>query len=193
MRKLIYFVACTIDRFIAREDGSFDYAFLMEGEHITDQIESFPETIPAPMREAAGITGSNQWFDAVLMGRRTYEVGLKAGLTNPYPHLKQYVFSHSLGVSPDAAVELVSGDPLEKVRELKQGSEKAIWLCGGGELAAALFPEIDELILKVHPVLLGTGIPLFAGVIKQTALELTDHRIYNTGVMRLHYRVRHSP
>jgi len=190
MRKLKYYVACTVDQFIAREDGSFDF-FLFEGEQVADLFESFPETIPAHLREQLGISAENKCFDAVLMGRRTYEVGLKEGITNPYPQMKQYLFSRTLQESPDQNVELVSTDPLEFVRELKQQSGKDIWLCGGGNLAITLFSEINELILKVHPILLGCGIPLFSGVIQQTSLELTGSKIYNNGFMLLQYRLKH--
>jgi dihydrofolate reductase len=58
-------------------------------------------------------------------------------------------------------------------------------------LATTLFPEIDELILKVHPILLGSGISLFSGVIKLTSLELTGSKIYNNGFMLLNYRLKH--
>ena len=75
MRELKYYVACTVDRFIAREDGSFDF-FLMEGEQVVDLLEIFHETIPAHFR-GLGISGKNKCFDVVLMGRRTYEAGLK--------------------------------------------------------------------------------------------------------------------
>ncbi len=77
-RKLIYYVACSMDRFIAREDGSFD-CFPTEGEHFADLFESFPETIPGHLRDILGVRGENQRFDAVLMGRKTYEVGLNRG------------------------------------------------------------------------------------------------------------------
>ncbi len=176
MRELKYYVACTVDKFIARKDGSFD-CFLMEGEHVADLLKNFPETIPAHFRDKLGITAENQCFDAVLMGRRTYAVGLQEGITNPYPQMKQYVVSRTLKESPDPKVELVSSDPLALVRELKQQPGKDIWLCGGGDLAAALFPAIDEIILKVHPILLGSGIPLFSGQIQLTYLELTDSKI----------------
>jgi hypothetical protein len=45
------------------------------------------------------------------MGRRTYEVGLKIGLTSPYGHLAQYLFSRTMAASPDPSVELLRGDP----------------------------------------------------------------------------------
>jgi dihydrofolate reductase len=59
-------------------------------------------------------------------------------------------------------------------------------------LATLLFSEINELILKVNPILLGSGIPLFSGIVQQTSLELTDSKIYDNGFMLLHYRVKHD-
>jgi dihydrofolate reductase len=190
MRELKYYIACTVDRFIAREDDSYDF-FLMEGEHVADLLTTFPETIPAHVRDQFGMTAENQCFDTVLMGRRTYEVGLKEGISNPYPQMKQYVVSRTLKDRPDPAIELVSSDPLAFVRKLKEQSGRDIWLCGGGNLSTLLFSEINELILKVHPILLGSGIPLFSGVIQQTSLKLTHSKIYNNGFMLLHYRLNH--
>ena len=190
MSQLIYLVACTVDRFIARDDGSFDF-FLMEGEHVSDLLSNFPETIPGHLRGTLGITTDNQHFDTALMGRRTYEVGVKEGITNPYPHMKQHLFSRTLQQSLDPAVGLVSSDPVTFVQELKQQPSKDIWLCGGGDLATVLFPAIDEIILKVHPFLLGSGIPLFSGTISLTSLQVTDSKIYENGFMLLHYRVNH--
>lgn len=190
MRELKYYVACTVDRFISREDGSFDF-FLAEGEHFTDLIESFPETFPGHLRNILGVSAANKWFDAVLMGRKTYEVGLKEGVTNPYPHMKQYLFSRSMKASPDKNVELVSTDAISVVKELKKHPGKDIWLCGGSDLATTLFPEINEIILKVNPILLGSGIPLFSGIIKQTDLELCDSKSYSNGFMLIRYRVKH--
>ena len=190
MRRLIYYVACTVDMFIAREDGSFDF-FPAGGEHFADLLDSFPETVPSHLREALGVRAENRRFDAVLMGRNTYEVGVKVGVTNPYSTMKQYVFSRGMKESPDANVELVSEDAAGFVRRLKQEAGKDIWLCGGGDLAATLVPEIDGLILKVNPLLLGSGIPLFAAAIPQTDLELADSKVYGNGFMLLHYRVKH--
>jgi dihydrofolate reductase len=123
---------------------------------------------------------------------KTYEVGLKEGVTSPYSHMKQYLFSRSMPQSPDENVKLVSDNAIEFVNALKRESGKGIWLCGGGNLATALFTNhlIDQLILKVNPFLMGAGIPLFSDAIPQTALELTDRKIFKNGVLLLDYRVK---
>ena len=191
MRGLIYYVACTVDGFIAREDGSLD-CFLTAGEHFAHILESFPETIPAHLRDVLGVRAMNKRFDVVLMGRKTYEVGLDIGITNPYPHLKQYLFSSGMKESPDSEVQLVSGDAVAIVKELKREAGKDIWLCGGGNLATQLFPEIDELILKVNPVVIGSGIPLFRGAVKPTAVEVVASKGYKNGFRLTHYRLKHE-
>jgi len=190
MRKLTYYVACTADGFIARGDGSFDF-FPFEGEHVADLLAAFPDTIPGHLREALGVRGENRWFDAVLMGRKTYEVGLAAGVTSPYPHLRQYVVSRSLCESPDPAVSLVAGDPAAAVEALKREDGGGIWLCGGATLAAALFAQIDELILKVNPLVIGSGIPLFSGPVPTTGLRVVDSKAYANGFMLRRYDVLH--
>lgn len=187
MRTLTYYVACTADGFIAREDGSLD-SFPAEGDHLDDIVVRFPDTIPGHLRPALGVTGANRSFDAVLMGRGTYEVGSRIGITSPYGHLKQYLFSRTLAESPDPLVELVRGDPRAFVRELKKQPGRGIWLCGGGELATVLFDEIDELILKLNPVVFGSGIGLFRGSVPPARLTLSDSKTYRSGVVILRYR-----
>ena len=148
------------DGFIAREDGSFR-CFPVSVERLSEFVDSFPETFPAHFQEARGIRAENKQFDAVLMGRKTYEVGLNVGITNPYPSLKQYVFSRTMKASPDENIELVSDNPVAVVKELKKETGKDIWLCGGSALATTLFSEIDEMIVKLNPLVIGSGIPLF--------------------------------
>jgi len=191
MRKLIYYVACSLDGFIAREDSSIDFA-LPDGEHLQDLARRFPEAFPGHLRGPLGISAPNQRFDTVLMGRATYEVGLKMGITSPYPHLKQYLFSRTIAGSPDPAVELIQDDATATVRRLKQESGKDIWLCGGAKLAAAVFNEIDELILKFNPVVLGTGIPLVGGR-HEASMELVDSHTYANGCMVVRYGVGRRP
>jgi dihydrofolate reductase len=185
-RKLVYYVACTVDGFIAREDGSFDWA-LFQGEHLTDLIEKFPETFPTHLRRTLVVPENARRFDTVLMGRKTYEVGLKAGITSPYEHLRQFVVSASMQESPDSTVHLHRGDALELVRQLKAEQGKDIWLCGGAKLAAGVFTEIDELILKINPILIGSGIPLFDGVAVTRAATLSEHKVYPNGFVLVRY------
>ena len=192
MRELTYYVACSVDGFIAHADGSHA-GFSQDMDYLADIFTTFPETVPSHLRDAMGVHGKNRWFDTVLMGRHTYEIGLKEGITSPYSHMKQYLFSRSLKESPDEAVELISDSAIERVAQLKQEPGKGIWLCGGGKLATVLFSHhlIDQLVLKVNPFLMGAGIPLFADAISQTALELTDQKTYSNGVILLYYRVVH--
>jgi dihydrofolate reductase len=191
MRELVYYVAVTLDGFIAHPDGSFD-KFPWDADYGADLAAAFPETLPAHLRTPEHQRLENRWFDAVLMGRATYEVGLNEGFSNPYPTLRQYVFSRSYRESPDPHVTLVSGDAAEAVRALKQEDGKAIWLCGGSELATTMLTAdlIDRLILKLNPVVFGSGIPLFAPVVTQVLTELTAHKSYPSGHMVLHYRVK---
>ena len=192
MRELKYFVACSVDGFIAGEDGSLD-AFADDGSYFAELFASYPETCPGHLREALGVRAENERFDTVLMGRKTYEPGLEVGLSSPYPTLKQYVFSTTMEESPHEDVTLVSEDAAGLIRELKKGPGKDVWLAGGSTLAASLFSEglVDELVLKMNPVVLGSGIPLFSGDVDSTRLELADGETYSGGVTLLRYRVKH--
>ena len=188
MRKLIYYIASTVDGFIARENGAFDF-FPTTGEHLPYLVEEYPETIPTHLREVMGVRGANRHFDAVVMGKHTYDVGASAGITSPYSHLQQYVVSSTMAKSPHSAVALISADPVEAVRALKQQDGLGIWLCGGGRLAATLFDEIDEMILKINPIVLGTGTPLFRREERPVNLELIDARTFAGGVAIHRYRI----
>lgn len=176
MRQLKYYVACSLDGYIAHADGSFD-GFVTAGEAVTDYQRSLTA------------------FDTVLMGRKTYEVGLREGKTNPYPTMASYVFSRSLAVSPDPQVTLIRNGVAPFIQRLKQTPGRDIYLCGGATLAADFLAHqwIDEIIVKLNPFLMGAGIPLFAGVISQTPLTLIDHQVYDSGVVKLRYRVAAVP
>ncbi|QTX03484.1 dihydrofolate reductase family protein [Agromyces archimandritae] len=159
MRELVYYVAVSLDGFIAGPDGQFD-AFLIEGDHMDDQNERFADAIPTAAAAHLGIHQPKTTFDTVLMGWNTYAVGLPAGVTSPYPHLRQIVFTRTHEASGDR-LETSGEDPVEVVRRLKAEPGADIWLCGGGALAASLADEIDRLVLKRQPLLFGAGVPLF--------------------------------
>jgi len=190
MRRLIYYVAVSLDGFIALEDGSLD-GFIWDEKYGADLRSRFPETFPAHLQSETMGRRQNKRFDAVLMGRKTYEVGVREGITNPYPTLDQYLFSRTISEKPDKGIVLVSDDAEGVVNRLKQETGKDIWLCGGSELASTLLDAdlIDGLTVKLNPVVFGTGIPLFSGRSKPRNLELTDSKAYRSGHLLLQYRV----
>ncbi|WP_459548882.1 dihydrofolate reductase family protein [Nocardia sp. X0981] len=182
MRKLVYYVAVSLDGYIAGPDGEAD--FYPVTEDMVEWINArYPESVPTHIRELVGLPldTPNQHWDTVLMGRGTYESGLRAGVANPYPHLKQYVVSTTLEKTGDPAVELVRTDPVELVRRLGQEEGKDIWLCGGGKLAGALIDEIDQLIIKSYPVSAGTGVPVFNGAFRPTSFAPVQRREFGNG------------
>lgn len=156
MRQLVYYAAVTLDGYIAGPHGEFD-AFLVEGDHMDGINDRFADTLPTVAAEALGIEQRGDVFDTVLMGWNTYEVG---GMPSPYRHLRQIVFSRTKTVEAEN-LEVTADDPVAVVRRLKQEQGAAIWLCGGGALAATLAEEVDRLVLKRQPLLFGSGIPLF--------------------------------
>lgn len=185
MRKLVYYVAITLDGFIAGPDGgdpTGESYFPLHQDLMELIAAEFPETLPGPARQALGLDAPGTHFDTVLEGRGSYEVGLAAGVTDAYPHLRHLVFSTTMGQSPDPAVELVTADPLQRVRALKAEDGLDVWLVGGGKLAHALLPEIDRLILKQNPAVIGTGIPMFDGPFQPRLFRPTDLLQLDSGV-----------
>lgn len=185
MRRLTYFVAATLDGFIAAPGGGDPSGqdFLPVTPDLVEFLVSqFPETLPGPAREAMGITAAGQVFDTALEGRASYEVGLAAGLDDAYPHLRHLVFSSTLGSSPSDDVEVVVEDALGRVRALKAEDGKDIWLVGGGKLAHSLLPEIDRLIIKLNPSVIGSGVPIFDGPFQPTLFTTTDVVQLDAGV-----------
>lgn len=159
MRELVYYVAVSLDGYIAAPDGRFD-AFPVEGDHMGEVIGGYPDAIPTTAAERLGIPQPAGRFSTVLMGWNTYAVGLGDGLVSPYRHLEQIVFSRTRRGAAEN-LTITDADPVTLVRQLKQQPGAGIWLCGGGELAARLIDEIDRFVIKLNPLLFGDGIPLF--------------------------------
>lgn len=185
MRSLTYLIATTLDGFIAGADGADPSSFWpFTPDYIQHLVELYPETLPGGAREAMGVSGAGRVFDTVVEGRRSYEVGLAAGVSDAYPHLRHLVVSTTLEQTADPAVELVAEDPVSRIRELKEEDGAGIWLVGGGTLAHSLLDEIDQLLLKVSPFTLGTGIPLWGRDAEGSprSWRLADETILESGV-----------
>ena len=174
MRKVTFSVANSLDNYIAREDGAVDW--LLSGEEAASELTEFWKTI-----------------DAVVIGRKSYEPVLKSGTPFPtYPGVKNYVLSRTLKESPDENVEIIREDAAEFVRKLKMGEGKGIFVMGGGLLAKPLLEAnlIDEVEVNIHPVLLGSGIPLFHEMSHQIELELIECKSFKNGCVSISYRVK---
>ncbi|MGY3681386.1 dihydrofolate reductase family protein [Streptomyces sp. TE33382] len=186
MRKLTYFIACSIDGFIGdpQGDASTMYPFVSE-EFLGFLTSGYPETIAVQGREAHGLQDAKQQrFDTVIQGRSSYQLALDLGITSPYGHLRELVASRTLAESPDPNVEIISENLVARVRELKaEDSELDIWLCGGSQLAGELLDEIDELVIKTYPLVYGSGMPMFGSDFAVTEFTLEDVRSFENGVL----------
>ena len=183
MRKVTLGLANSLDNYIARKDGGYDW--LHWSKEVAEISAKFMKTI-----------------DALLIGRKTYEVMLAAGRTS-YPGSKNYVFSRSkkksaalkkslAAMKPDKNVEVVSEDATLFVAKLKRRKGKGIVVFGGGDLARSLFEAdlIDEIVLNIHPVLPGSGIPLFHEMKRQIDLHLLDCNVLKGGYLAVTYQVK---
>ncbi|SMC74812.1 dihydrofolate reductase family protein [Kibdelosporangium aridum] len=180
MRKLVYYMAVSLDGYIAGPGGEYDF-YPTTDAYTAWMTERFPDTIPTRFREMVGVADvPNKNFDTVIMGLGTYLPGLADGMTSPWANLEQYVVSTSLEKIDDPAVTLVR-DPFALVRELKQREGKDIWLAGAAKLAGSLLSEIDQLIIKRYPVLAGAGIPLITGEFQPTQFTPTENVLCDNG------------
>lgn len=179
MRELVYYVAVTLDGFIAGPNGEFD-AFLFDGDHMEGINARFADTLPTDAATALGVRQNRDVFDTVLMGWNTYAVG---GVASPYRHLRQIVFSRTRTAEGEN-LEVTSEDPRAVVQRLKQDDGASIWLCGGGSLAAELADDIDRLVLKRQPLLFGDGIPLLGNrAYRPQLFDTVETTAYDSGVV----------
>ena len=178
MRKVIFGGANSLDNYIARKDDAVDW--LLWGPEAAEVMSTYWKR-----------------FDTIVMGRRTYEVALRMGHSGAYPGLKNYVFSRTMKPNPRKKVkdlEIIPEDVVDFVRQLKSQEGKDICIMGGGLLAKSLFEAdlIDEIGFNIHPVLLGSGIPLFHEMNHQIDLELIECRRFKNGCLMVSYRVKHG-
>jgi dihydrofolate reductase len=177
MRKLSLYIATSIDGFIARSDGRVDWL----------------DAVPNPNQLDYGYEAFLESVDTTLMGNTTYQTILGFGGKFPYQDKTNYVFSRS--ARADAPyVQYISEDTVSFVRQLKQTDGRGIWLVGGGQLNTVLLNAglIDELIITVAPIVLGTGIPLFGPTALETPCVQTKTESFETGLVQSTYRLGHD-
>lgn len=173
MRNLVYSIQVSLDGYIAREDHTYDF-LIAQGDHYDMLLQNLRR------------------YDTALMGRLTYEVGVKDGVVNPDLPLKQFVVSGSLDKTIDEKIRLIQDDVISVISSMKDEEGESILLSGGGRLASALLQEnlIDEIELLVHPVFIGEGIPVFQSIgSSDLKLKLKFSKTCGSGVMLLAYSI----
>lgn len=174
MRKLILYIAASLDGKIARKNGAVDW-------------------LPDPSGEDYGYQELYDSIDTTLMGYKTYQTCLGFGEWH-FKDKTNWVFSRNQSSPCISEARLVSEDPVKFVRELKKESGKAIWLVGGGQLITLLHDAglIDEYIIAFVPLILGEGIALFPEVSQQQNLILQKQQVFKNGTIQLYLRKSES-
>ena len=181
-RKIIVYIATSVDGFISRSDGSVDW---LDRPHpkggYRDGMGAFYKSI-----------------DTILWGRKTYDMALdfqKKGVAGASfdTKVKNYVFTRSLPQSPaPAGVEFVSETIKAFAIRLRAEKGKNIWMMGGASIIGSFLDEgeIDEFVISVIPTFIGEGIPLIAPLRRTVPLSLISSTKFTDGVVNLHYAVR---
>ena len=166
MSKVILFIATSLDGYIAGPEGEIDWLF-----HDADY----------------GYTPFFHSVDALVMGRKTYELSLSFGEW-PYGDKPAYVLTRR-PPPDDPRVKFVAGDVAGLVAGLGASGSQNIWLVGGSELVSAFMQAglIDEFVISVHPIVLGRGIPLFAPGVPPTGLRFDGVTTHDSGLAQLRY------
>ncbi len=165
-----YYVASSLDRFIAGPQGELDWL---------------------PMDVDYGFHDFLASVDGVAMGARTYEMIRRFGKW-PYGDLPGWVFANAPEGPALPEVQFVSGPVRPVLDQIEGAGVGHLWLVGGGTLARSFVDEgaVDEWRLFVIPIVLGSGIPLLAGESrgKRTELDFAGERSFENGVVELRYR-----
>ncbi len=168
MRKIILFIASSLDGYIARESGEIDWLF-------TDQDYGYTEFYAQ--------------VDTLIMGNKTYQQILGFG-EYTYKDKEVFVFSRTKSEQADNNAKFVNNDWLNFIKTLRQSHGGDIWLVGGAQLIHLFLQHafIDELILSIHPIILGSGIPLIVNDVNlETKLKLQRVKSFDTGLVQISY------
>jgi dihydrofolate reductase len=176
MRKIILFLAMSLDGYIADRDGGVGW--LVGQDPGADDMVSYDEWI--------------QGIDTVIMGANTYrqiteELSPDKWL---YPGLATYVITHDPRETTEE-IRFTGEGPCDLVKRLRKEDGKDVWICGGADLAQQLMEadQIDQYYISVIPTILGSGIRLFGIQEKERKLKLMQTKNYH-GIVDLVYERR---
>jgi dihydrofolate reductase len=177
MRKVVLFIAMSLDGYIASPDGGIDW---LAGEDAASSDSGSYE------RFVAGVSD-------VVMGYNTYHQLTTELMPGAWPYAAQrsFVLTHRKDAAPQEGVTFTD-EPLEQlIARLKAEQGGEIWICGGASVANQCMRAglVDRYHINVIPVLRGAGIRLFEGLAEQVPLTLLSTEHYN-GIVDLVYAPR---
>lgn len=170
MKKIILYIAASLDQRIAEPDGSLEW------------LNEFPN----PEKTDYGYKDLLASADTVIMGGRTYREFLNMDIIWPYSGQMAYVVSHH-NWGEKENIKFITENIIETISELRNQEGKDIMLVGGGELTSMLLAAdlIDEMCILYIPVILGKGIALFPEQPKESTWKITKTEIYDSGVLKV--------
>lgn len=174
MRKLIIYIATSLDGYIAKPNDDLSFLKLVEKEGEDYGYAEFTATI-----------------DTIILGRKTYDWVLKEIGSSHYDNGDRNVYVITRTEKPNVGkTTFYTGDLTELVQQLKSQSGKNIYCDGGAEIINELLKKdlIDEMIISVIPVLLGNGTRLFQEGRPEQQLELVNTKTFETGLIQMHYK-----
>lgn len=166
-RKIILNLCTSLDSLIEGENGEIDWCF-------TDQDYSMTEFL--------------ERIDTIFLGRKSYEQLIRE-MPNAFSDKKKIVFSKTLKASSDLRV--IRDNIENEVNEITEKPGKDIWLFGGADLTTTFINLnlVSDLMISIHPLILGKGKPLFIDIQNRKKLTLTDTKTFSTGLVQLFYKV----
>lgn len=170
-RKVVLYIAESLDGFIAREDGDINWLSIVEKPDEDYGYQEFINTV-----------------DTVIMGRKTYDKVLSFGIEFPHKGRECYVLSKTMkGI--DENIEYYNGDINDLIYRLKNEKGKNIFIDGGSEVVREFLSKnlIDEYIISIIPMLLGRGIRLFKETNAENKLKLIGSKTFDSGLVQLKY------
>lgn len=176
-RKVILYIAASLDGYIAKPGDDLSFLSVVEQEGEDYGYAEFIKTI-----------------DTVIVGRRTYEKVISMGFDFPHANKDSYIVTRT--PRPDSgSVKFYTGSLKDLVLKLKSQKGKNIFVDGGAEIVNELLKDalIDEFIISILPVLTGDGIKLFKDGRPEQNLQLLTAKQFDTGLTQLHYKLAKSP
>lgn len=191
MTRVQYYCAASLDGFIADPNDGLEWLTGYRGSY------SGPEAEPGPMSGGGSYDAFYERVGAMVSGSATYEWVLDHTGEESWPYRGKpwwVLSSRDLDVREGEGIDVrtVSGPVAEHHDEIvSSAGNRNLWIVGGGPVASQYADAglLDDVLLTVVPVVLGSGKPLFASDIPST-LQLTGTTVFDTGMVELRYEIR---